>query len=70
MAYKDESGRTRKHVAYPGTARGDSYCARSYGIKKGMLADGGDSAKKARDPDSPNNKRRKAWKCSGKKSKG
>lgn len=68
MAYKDSEGKTHKHVAYPGTKRGDSYCARSAGIKKEMLARGGESAKKARDPDSPNNKRRKAWGCNGKKS--
>lgn len=53
----------------PGTKKGDSYCARSYGIKQEMLAKGGKSAKKAKDPNSPNNLSRKKWKCSGKKSK-
>ena len=46
----------------PGTSKGDSYCARSAGIKKGL------SAKKASDPNTPNNLSRKRWKCSGKKS--
>ena len=71
-----KTGRT-KRVSYSavnytisaGTARGDSYCARSYGIKKEMLKRGGASAKKARDPNSPNNLSRKKWRCSGKKSK-
>jgi hypothetical protein len=53
----------------PGTSKGDSYCARSLGIKKEMLAKGGESAKKARNPNSPNNLSRKKWKCSGSKSK-
>lgn len=53
----------------PGTKRGDSYCARSLGIKKDMIAKGGKSAKKARDPNSPNNLSRKKWKCVGAKSK-
>lgn len=61
MAYKDEKGRTRKHVAYPGTKRGDSYCARSWG----QMQDFPDAAK---DPDSMLRKRRKAWGCKGKKS--
>lgn len=47
----------------PGTEAGDSYCARSYGIKKGL------SKKKQDDPNSPNNLSRKKWKCSGKKSR-
>ena len=71
-----KTGRT-KRISYgasgykiaPGTSRGDSYCARSYGIKQDMLKRGGDSAKKARDPNSPNNLSRKKWKCSGKVSK-
>ena len=71
-----KTGRT-KRVSYgaanytisPGTARGDSYCARSYGIKQEMLKKGGASAKKARSPNSPNNLSRKKWRCSGKKSK-
>jgi hypothetical protein len=61
-----KTGRT-KRVSYgasgykisPGTSKGDSYCARSYGIKKEMLNKGGASAKKARDPNSPNNLSRK-----------
>ena len=52
----------------PGTAKGDSYCARSNGIKKEMLAKGGKSAEKARDPNSPNNLSRKRWRCKGDKS--
>jgi hypothetical protein len=43
----------------PGTAKGDSYCARSAKIK-------GDSKS---DPNSPNNLSRKKWKCVGSKSK-
>lgn len=54
----------------PGTAKGDSYCARSLGIKKEMLAKGGKSAEKANDPNSPNNLSRKKWKCKGDKSTG
>jgi hypothetical protein len=53
----------------PGTSKGDSYCARINGIKKEMIANGGKSAKKARDPNSPNNLSRKRWKCDGDKSK-
>lgn len=52
----------------PNTKKGDSYCARSAGIKKEMIAKGGKSAKKARDPNSPNNLSRKRWNCKGKKS--
>lgn len=46
----------------PGTRAGDSYCARSLGIKKGL------PKSKQDDPDTPNNLSRKKWKCSGKKS--
>ena len=70
-----KTGRTRK-VSYgqagkakgggsrvkPGTSKGDSYCARSNGIKKGL------SAKKKNDPNTPNNLSRKRWKCKGDKS--
>ena len=67
---------TGKKVSYgekgadvrPGTAKGDSYCARSAGIKKEMLAKGGKSAEKAKDPNSPNNLSRKRWRCKGDKS--
>ena len=46
----------------PGTKRGDSYCARSYGqMKKHPAA--------AKDPNSPLRLSRKKWKCSGKKSR-
>jgi len=63
-----KTGRT-KRVSYgasgyrisPGTKRGDSYCARSYGIKK--------RSKNPNDPNSPNNLSRKKWKCIGKKSR-
>ena len=47
----------------PGTSKGDSYCARSLGIKKRL------SKKKQNDPNTPNNLSRKRWKCSGAKSK-
>jgi hypothetical protein len=47
----------------PGTSKGDSYCARSLGIKKRV------SKKKRNDPNTPNNLSRKRWKCSGAKSK-
>lgn len=46
----------------PGTKKGDSYCARSYGIKKRL------PKKKQADPNTPNNLSRKRWKCKGKKS--
>jgi len=46
----------------PGTDKGDSYCARSNGIKKGLSKD------KKNDPNTPNNLSRKKWKCSGDKS--
>ena len=47
----------------PGTSKGDSYCARSLGIKKRL------PKKKQNDPNTPNNLSRKRWKCSGAKSK-
>lgn len=59
----------RDYTIAPGTSRGDSYCARSLGIKKEMLAKGGESAKKARDPNSPNNLSRKKWRCVAGKSR-
>ena len=43
----------------PGTSKGDSYCARSFGIKKGL------SKKKQNDPNTANNLSRKEWKCKG-----
>lgn len=46
-----------------GTSKGDSYCARSMGIKKGL------SKEKQNDPNTPNNLSRKRWKCSGPLSK-
>ena len=52
----------------PWTSKGDSYCARSLGIKKEMIAKGWDSAKKAHSPNSPNNLSRAKWKCKGAKS--
>tara|TARA_A100001515_G_C4508891_1_gene189364 strand:+ start:378 stop:665 length:288 start_codon:yes stop_codon:yes gene_type:complete len=77
-----KTGRTRK-VSYgqagkakgggdrirPGTSKGDSYCSRSLGIKREMIRKGGKSAKKARDPNSPNNLSRKKWRCVGAKSR-
>ena len=47
----------------PGPSKGDSYCARSLGIKKRL------SKKKQNDPNTPNNLSRKRWKCSGAKSR-
>jgi hypothetical protein len=47
----------------PGTKKGDSYCARSNGIKKGL------SPAKRNNPNSPNNLSRKKWRCVGDKSK-
>lgn len=46
----------------PGTPKGDSYCARSLGIKKRL------SKAKQRDPNTPNNLSRKKWNCKGAKS--
>tara|TARA_R110000868_G_scaffold108859_3_gene296830 strand:- start:65 stop:325 length:261 start_codon:yes stop_codon:yes gene_type:complete len=46
-----------------GTPKGDSYCARSLGIKKGL------SKEKQSNPNTPNNLSRKRWKCSGAKSR-
>jgi hypothetical protein len=46
----------------PGTSKGDSYCARSYGqMKKHPSA--------AKDKNSPLRLSRAKWKCSGKKSR-
>ena len=47
----------------PGTSKGDSYCARSLGIKKRL------PKKKQNDPNTPNNLSRKRWKCVGSKSR-
>lgn len=47
----------------PGTKKGDSYCARSLGIKKRL------PKAKQNDPNTPNNLSRKRWKCSGAKSR-
>ena len=47
----------------PGTKKGDSYCARSLGIKKRL------PKSKQNDPNTPNNLSRKRWKCSGAKSR-
>ena len=55
---KDGGSRVRA-----GTSKGDSYCSRSLGIKKGLSKD------KQNDPNTPNNLSRKRWKCSGAKSK-
>ena len=45
---------------YPGTKRGDNYCARSYGIGKKHSV--------LKDKTSPNFWSRKLWSCKGKKS--
>ena len=63
------TGRTKK-VSYgqkgakiaPGTSKGDSYCARSLGIKKAL------PKSKQNDPNTPNNLSRRKWKCAGAKS--
>ena len=55
-----KSGGPRVRV---GTSKGDSYCARSLGIKKGLSKD------KQNNPNTPNNLSRKRWQCSGAKSK-
>ncbi len=47
----------------PGTSKGDSYCARSLGIKKRL------PKSKQNDPNTPNNLSRKKWKCVGDKSR-
>ncbi len=47
----------------PSTPKGDSYCARSYGIKKRLPKE------KQNDPNTPNNLSRKRWKCDGPKSR-
>lgn len=47
----------------PGTPAGDSYCARSAGIKKRL------PKSKQNDRNSPNNLSRKRWKCVGDKSR-
>lgn len=46
----------------PGTKKGDSYCARSLGIKKRL------TKKQQNDPNTPNNLSRRKWKCKGAKS--
>lgn len=46
----------------PWTKKWDSYCARSYWIKKWL------SKKQQNNPNTPNNLSRKKWKCKGKKS--
>jgi len=46
----------------PGTSKGDSYCARSFGQMK-------KNPKAARNPNSPLRLSRKRWKCAGKKSR-
>lgn len=57
-ASKDGGPRVR-----PGTSKGDSYCARSLGIKRGL------SKKKQNNPNTPNNLSRKRWRCVGARSK-
>ena len=46
----------------PGTAKGDSYCARSMGQMR-------DFPEAAKDPNSPLRLSRKAWRCEGEKSR-
>ena len=41
----------------PGTSHGDSYCSRSYGIKKRL------PKSQQNDPNTPNNLSRKKWAC-------
>ncbi len=67
MPYK-ENGKTKKHVAYPGTKRGDAFCSRTRSVR----APGGGMRKLDCAGDDKGSKaceRRKAWGCSGKKSK-
>lgn len=52
----------RDYKIAPGTKRGDSYCARSLGIKKRL------SKEQQNDPNSKNNLSRRKWKCVGDKS--
>ena len=59
QAGKAKDGSSRVQA---GTSKGDSYCARSLGIKQGL------SKEKQNDPNTPNNLSRKRWKCSGAKS--
>ncbi len=47
----------------PGTPKGDSYCARSWGQMQ-------EHPGAAKDPNSPLRLSRKRWKCSGKRSRG
>jgi len=64
------SGKNKRTIRYgakgysiaPGTSKGDSYCARSYGQMK-------DHPSAAKDPNSPLRLSRKKWKCSGKRSR-
>jgi hypothetical protein len=64
------SGKNKRTVRYgakgysiaPGTSKGNSYCARSYGQMK-------DHPSAAKDPNSPLRLSRKKWRCSGKYSK-
>lgn len=64
------SGKKKRTVRYgakgysiaPGTSKGNSYCARSYGQMK-------DHPSAAKDPNSPLRLSRKKWRCSGKYSK-
>lgn len=60
QAGKAKDGSSRVQA---GTSKGDAYCARSLGIKKGL------SKEKQNNPNTPNNLSRKRWKCSGAKSK-
>jgi|TARA_R110000803_G_scaffold119436_3_gene187736 hypothetical protein len=46
----------------PGTTKGNSYCARSFGIKRRL------DKKQQNDPNTPNNLSRKRWNCSGTRS--
>lgn len=68
--YKSKSGKKRtvwhgdsSEKTSPGTSRGDSYCARSYGIMKDHGKDCG-----GKDRNTPNCLSRKRWRCKGKKS--
>jgi len=66
---KDPDTGRKKTVRYgakgyriaPGTERGDSYCARSWGQMK-------DYPEAAKDPNSPLRLSRQKWQCVGKKS--
>jgi hypothetical protein len=68
MPYKDSEGKEHNYIAKPGTKKGDSYCARTQKVN----GPNGTEHKvdcSGVDKNTTNCKRRKAWGCSGAKSK-